>query len=103
MWEALPDIGRYEGKLMISKQCLLGLLEHRFGRLPDEFIRRIVAVRDYGRLIGAFYQALKLPSLADLQLWKETVGLAGWNEPEKGLAIVGTRRTVQNQAAEAGA
>ena len=60
--------GRAEGQLETRRDDLVALLESRFGSLPEELIQRIRAEDDAERLHRAFQQALKLQSLADLQL-----------------------------------
>jgi hypothetical protein len=60
--------GRAEGRLEARRDDLQALLESRFGSLPEELIERIRAVQDAQRLHQAFQQALKLQSLAELQL-----------------------------------
>jgi hypothetical protein len=62
------DRWRAEGQLEARRDDLQALLESRFGSLPEELIERIRAVQDAQRLHQAFQQALKLQSLAELQL-----------------------------------
>jgi hypothetical protein len=57
-----------EGQVEARRDDLVALLESRFGSLLEELIQRIRAVEDGQRLHRAFQQALKLQSLAELQL-----------------------------------
>ena len=60
--------GRSEGEILKGRQWLLALLENRFGSLPEELIQRVQALQDVQRLDNAFEQAMKLQSLAELNL-----------------------------------
>jgi hypothetical protein len=57
-----------EGRVETLRQTLRDLLEDRFGSLSGEWLARIEAVADPGRLRQAVRQVLKLKNLDDLSL-----------------------------------
>ena len=60
--------GEARGALRASRKLLRGLLEDRFGALPEAVSQRIEATTDLDRLEAAVLQVSRLQSLADLQL-----------------------------------
>ena len=66
--EALRAEGEAKGALRASRKLLRGLLEERFGALPEAVSQRIEATTDLDRLEAAVLQVSRLQSLDDLQL-----------------------------------
>jgi hypothetical protein len=62
------ELGRKEGRLMAWRETLRGVLEERFGPLPQSVLDRIAAVEDDTRLQTAVRRAPHLPSLDALEL-----------------------------------
>jgi hypothetical protein len=65
---ALLEEARDEGRLESCRDVLLGLLEDRFGPVPEEVVQRIKATTDLAKLKAAARRAPSLPSLNDLPL-----------------------------------
>jgi hypothetical protein len=59
---------RDQGCLESCRDVLLGLLEDRFGPVPEEVVQRIKAATDLAKLKAAALRAPSLPSLNDLPL-----------------------------------
>jgi hypothetical protein len=59
---------RAEGKVQALQEALRGLLEQRFGTLPEALLERIGTTDDLGRLQGAIRQVHDIQSLDQLQL-----------------------------------
>ena len=66
--EALKAEGKAEGRLDEAREMLQGLLEEKFGPLPEAVRERIGASTDRGRLHAAARRVLHLGSLEDFQL-----------------------------------
>jgi hypothetical protein len=65
--ERLEAKGREEG-LWALREVLLGLLEHRFGPLPEGTRERVAAISSLERLARLHKRALAARSLASLKL-----------------------------------
>lgn len=60
--------GRAEGALQTSRALLRGLLEERFGTLPEALIQQIEALTDVGRLQTAARRLVHVQKLEDFSL-----------------------------------
>jgi predicted transposase YdaD len=60
--------GKAEGRLDNARELLQGLLEEKFGALPEAVRQRIQAASDLARLNAAVRGVLHLGSLEQLQL-----------------------------------
>jgi hypothetical protein len=60
--------GEARGQLRARRDDLRGLLEKRFGPLPEALRQRIEACEDLDRLQACLYQVLDINSLEELQL-----------------------------------
>jgi hypothetical protein len=60
--------GRHEGELHRARVLLVGLLRHRFGRVPKALRQQIETMTDLKRLEEDLYRAAEVPSLDALQL-----------------------------------
>jgi hypothetical protein len=60
--------GKAEGRLDEAREILQGLLEEKFGSVPDAVRQRIQAATDLARLHAATRGVLHLSSLADFEL-----------------------------------
>ena len=66
-----PPLGmhsRVEGELLGWRWGVKRVLTHRFGPLPEEFVRQIDGLSDLDRLKAAFVRAIDAPQLGDWQL-----------------------------------
>jgi hypothetical protein len=66
--ESWMEEGMEEGRVNTARTIELGLLEEKFGKLPDDLVQRINAVSDPAKLERAARQTLRLDKLDDLQL-----------------------------------
>jgi hypothetical protein len=66
--EALKAEGKAEGRLEEARETLQGLLEEKFGTLPEAVRQRIQASTDRSRLHAAARRILHLGSLEDFEL-----------------------------------
>ncbi len=65
--EALKAEGKVEGRLEDAREMLQGLLEEKFGPLPEAVRERVQATTDLGRLHAAARGVLHLGRLADFE------------------------------------
>jgi hypothetical protein len=66
--ESWMEEGMERGRVEAARSILLGLLEDKFGKLPDELVQRIKATMDPAKLELAARQAPRLDRPEDLQL-----------------------------------
>jgi hypothetical protein len=60
--------GRADGELLATRENLRDLLEIRFGRLPDDALRRIESISDLAHLRACLRQVHRVDSLDELPL-----------------------------------
>jgi hypothetical protein len=68
MAELIYSKGRAEGELIATREFLRDRLGERFGRLPDDLLRRIESTTDLGRLKTCLRQVNTVSSLDELSL-----------------------------------
>lgn len=60
--------GQAEGALQTSRTLLCGLLEERFGVLPEALVQQITALTDVDRLQAAARRVVRVQKLEDFSL-----------------------------------
>ncbi len=68
MLEEGKEIGKEIGKVEGVRDSLRTNLEERFGKLPEDLVKRLAALSDLARLQDGLRQSLKIKSLDELKL-----------------------------------